>query len=241
MSHNFGRCHRGTATAALLSVAVLMLTGCQWPRDPAGTLDAVQGGTLRVGLVQEEPWAFVTGGRPRGLEVLLVERLAEQLDADVEWMEASESEVVAAVEQEVLDLGIGGFVSSDPWSEEVTFTRPYLTTREVVAIPADDPTITSVEGLEVAVERNADLMGLLLEEDAIPWVVNDVGRTDGPVAVEDWRLSSLQLAATEVELRSEDHVFAVRMGENAWLTTVEDYLLDLDREELVRVLTEQSQ
>ena len=53
---------------ALVSLAA----GCQFPRDPEGTLDRVEGGTLRVGVVEDPPWVELGGREPGGVEPEIV-------------------------------------------------------------------------------------------------------------------------------------------------------------------------
>jgi polar amino acid transport system substrate-binding protein len=57
--------------------------------------------------------------------VQLVVRLAEQLDAKIEWQEGSESFLLESLERHELDLVIGGLKKSIPW-KTVAFTKPYM-------------------------------------------------------------------------------------------------------------------
>ncbi len=223
---------------AVVLFAAAALVACEWPRDPDGTLDRVRSGVLNVGVVDSPPWASAAAGSPSGAEVVLVERLADQLGARVAWTKGSQPEVVTALEHGAVDLGIGGFAADDPWTDKVTFTREYLTTRAVIAVPPGSSPYDSVEDVEVSVERDAELIGLIRAEKGRPHVVADLEGVEGPVAVEEWDLGTLGLEATDVELEKTDHVFAVRHGENAWLTTVESFLLDQDRAELLDLLAE---
>ena len=75
---------------AVLIAAALVLGGCQYPRDTEGTLDRVRGGTLRVGVAPAEPWSAV--------ERRLVREFAETLDARVEWVEGTESDLMEALD-----------------------------------------------------------------------------------------------------------------------------------------------
>src|SRR5687767_518503 len=85
--------------------ALLLLVACATPpEDPEGTLDRVRGGTVRVGLTEHDPWTLVDG--PAGVEVELVERFAERLDATIEWTDGSEQEMFGALEAGSLDLVI---------------------------------------------------------------------------------------------------------------------------------------
>ncbi len=210
-------------TAVVVSAS--LLAGCQWPRDVDGTLERVSGETLRVGVSEADPWVRLEGSEPSGVEVELVRRLARELDAAVEWVEGSTAELVEGLERGALDVAVAGFTADEPWTQKVTFTRPYLHTRTVVAVPPGSARVDSVEGVEVAVERNSEHMGLVLDEDGRPRVVDDPGTAKGPVVFENWRVADLALEASAVMLHQDERVMAVRMGENAWLTTVERFLM----------------
>ncbi len=122
-------------TVVLLAFA---LTACGLPRDPEGTLERVEGSSMRVGVTDSPPWVVITEGEPTGVEAELLQHLARDLDAQIEWVEGSESEILEQVEQGHLDLAIGGFTADNPWAKEVTFIQPYFTLGEdvhVVAVP----------------------------------------------------------------------------------------------------------
>ena len=210
----------------LALVASLSLVACDMPRDPEATLDRVSGGELRVGITHAEPWAMLDGGEPTGgVEVLLVEDFAESIDADIVWVDGSEEEIFGALELGELDMAIGGFSSTNLWSSKITFTHPYLTTFATVGVADESQMGTDIGGTEVDVEVGTDLAGLLRETDAVINFVDDIANSDGAAAVESWELDDLGLFDSDVRLRETDHVVAVRSGENAFLTTLERFLL----------------
>ena len=55
------------------------------------------------------------------------------------------------------------------------------------------------------------------------------------MAIDNYLLDDLDVVDTGVRLGETDHVFAVPMGENDWMTTIERYLLERpdDIEELL--------
>lgn len=58
-------------------VGVVVIAGCQFPRDPEETLDRVEGGTMFVGVMEDEPWVVLEPGRePQGVEPLVRELTA---------------------------------------------------------------------------------------------------------------------------------------------------------------------
>ncbi|MBD7920264.1 transporter substrate-binding domain-containing protein [Cellulomonas sp. Sa3CUA2] len=117
-----------TAAAAVLALGVLAGCGVTVPTDPDGTLDRVRGGELRVGVSPHEPWTVpVPDGTPTGLEVDLVEGFAQSLDADVVWTTGGEEELVGDLERGALDLVVGGFTASSPWTSKAAVTVSYVT------------------------------------------------------------------------------------------------------------------
>ena len=202
---------------------VIVLAACGTPRDPEGTLDRVTGGTLRVGVSANDPWVVLGDGEPRGVEVELVERLAAELDAEVEWIEGTVDDLAAAVHVREVDLIVAGLTSSSGISSEAALTHPYVTTQVVVGA---DGALEDVAGMEVAVERGSEAAGLIEKTDAVPVEVDDVATADAPVAVDDYLLTDLGLDDTGITLLETDHVMAVPHGENAWLVKLERFLLD---------------
>jgi ABC-type amino acid transport substrate-binding protein len=100
----------------------------------------VTGGILRVGVTANPPWTEVPGdGVPSGAEVELVQRLAEQLGAQVQWYPGSESTLMAALKDRVLDLVVGGLDAKAPWTQQAALTTPYVTMRTMVAAPPTGP------------------------------------------------------------------------------------------------------
>jgi polar amino acid transport system substrate-binding protein len=118
---------------------VLAAAACGLPRDPAGTLERVQGGVVRVGVVDAPPWASHAADGPRGREVEVVRRLARSLDARVEWSRGGETRLMAELKERGLDLVVGGIVEDSPYRDEVGFTRPYVTCDDGAHVFAGPP------------------------------------------------------------------------------------------------------
>jgi polar amino acid transport system substrate-binding protein len=225
------------ARAVSAGTAVLLLAGaCDLPRDPETTLERVRGGTMRVGVSEHDPWVVLEGDQPTGVEVELVKRFAETLDAEVEWVEGEVEELAGALHVGEIDLLIAGLTSSSKISSEGALTHPYLTTQVVVAAPAGSD-LEDVAGVEVAVEAATEEAGLLEKTDAVPVEVDDVASATGPVVVETFLLDDLGLDDTGVQLTETDHAMAVPHGENAWLVRLERFLLE-DPTMVERVLEE---
>lgn len=181
---------------------------------------------MRVGVTEHDPWVRLGDGDPEGVEVEIVELFAEELNAEIEWFEASEEELAGAIEMRTIDLAIGGFTSTNTWSSKMSLTHPYLTTQVVVAVPPDSEIEEDITGVEVAVEKGTAAAGVLDKTDADPVFVDDVTRVDGPRAIESYLLDDFDLRDTGLRLEEVDHVMAVPHGENAFLVKLERFLLD---------------
>jgi polar amino acid transport system substrate-binding protein len=216
---------------ALVLLVCATLGACQYPRDPEGTLDRVRGGTLHVGVSPAEPWVTLSEGRsPEGVEVALIEEFARSVDAEVEWVEGSESDLMEALDGRQLDVVIAGLTRRSVWMNAAALTRPYLTTQSVIAAPdraTADRLSADLEGERIAVEANSpEAAKLEMDTDAIVVPVDDLTEVEGPVAVHDYLLDDLGLVRTDAELDEHEHAMAVSLGENAMLVTLERFLLD---------------
>ncbi|HWT25033.1 MAG TPA: transporter substrate-binding domain-containing protein [Solirubrobacteraceae bacterium] len=219
----------------LAVVAVGLLAGCDYPRDPAGTLDRVRGGVMRVGVAESDPWVRVPEGTPpSGVEVELLERFAATIGARVEWVPGTESDLMEALQGRQLDVVVAGLTRQSEWRRVAALTRPYLTTQVVIAAP-DERTAERLSedlaGARIAVEANSPEAAKLEQDtDAIVRPVDDLAGAGGPAAVPDYLLDDLGLVRTDAELDEHEHAMAVSMGENAFLVALERFLLDREAE-----------
>lgn len=208
----------------VLALAAVLLAGCGLPRDPEGTLDRVTGGTLRAGVSENVPWVRLDGDQPAGVEVALVERFAEQLRADIEWVDGSEAELMEALHLGELDLVVAGLSADTPWQQNGAVTRPYLETREVVGVPRGQPVPDDFAGVPVAVEAGDGLAAWLRRLDALPERVPDLAEASGAVALDEWLLDDYELTDSGTTVRNTTHVMMVPLGENAWQVRLERFL-----------------
>jgi polar amino acid transport system substrate-binding protein len=222
---------RGSACMALALVATLF-GACRIPEDPDGTLDRVEGGVMRVGVTESDPWVTLREGVPAGgVEVKLVRSFARDLDARIEWVDGAEEELIDALKEGALDLVIGGLTSKSRWKNDVAFTRPYVKTRTVVGVPPESSPQDDLDGVLVAVEIGSEAEALLdSKTDARLHPVADLGEAGTrPVAAHDYVLDDLGLAIGP-ELKEDEQVMAVRMGENAFMVRLERFLLNREDE-----------
>ncbi len=228
------------AVCIALAVVAVAAGACRIPEDPDGTLDRAEGGVMRVGVTESDPWVELERGAPTGgVEVRLVRRFARDLDARVEWVDGSEEQLVDALKEGSLDLVIGGLTSKSRWKKDAAFTRPYVETRTVVGVPAGSSLPDDLDGVTVAAELGTEAEALVdAKTDADVRPVHDLGEAGGePAAAHDYVLDDLGLAAG-TELKEDKHVMAARLGENAFLVRLERFLLGRS-DEIERMLREE--
>jgi polar amino acid transport system substrate-binding protein len=131
------------------------------PRDPKETLDRVQSGRLRVGVVENPPWVVRTDGEPAGTEAILVREFAQNMKVTPEWGWGSEQQHMKALEHFELDLVIGGVTKDTPWKKSVGLTSPYYEDRISVGVPNSVPLPLKIKGLRIAARRGEPVAAYL--------------------------------------------------------------------------------
>jgi polar amino acid transport system substrate-binding protein len=222
-----GRHYRWFPPVVVFVLVVLVATGCAFPRDPRGTLEGVQNGMMRVGIVDHAPWTQMEAGRPSGVEVELLNDFAEELEAETSFVPGTTPELLEAAREGEVDVLIGGFTSTSPGvseGKEAGVTGAYLTTHFVVGVPPGMHAFEDPSGRKVAVERIDGTAALLKAEGAVPVPVDNLSTAEMPVAAYEWQLDAWGFEPTGVELPQEKHIMAVPLGENGWLVELERFL-----------------
>jgi polar amino acid transport system substrate-binding protein len=223
----------GSRFPLLAVVATVALAGCEYPRDPEETLDRVEGGTMYVGVIEEEPWVKLDRGKePGGVEPELIRQFAAELDAEIEWVDGSEAELVEAMRGFQLDLIIGGLTRSSRYRNEVALTRPYVDTEIELGVPPGEELPDDLDEVEIWVERNSEAAALLQQEEgeANPIYYESLDEVEGPALLDDYELEAIGYERTDRIQRDDEHAMAVPMGENAFLVKLEHFLLDRGQE-----------
>ena len=217
-------------TLALLTAA--LAAGCQYPRDVEGTLDRVSGGEMRVGVSDNEPWVNLDGQEPTGVEPEIVRRFAETIDAEIHWVQGDSEELVEALASGQLDVVIAGITRTSLYKRRVALTRPYVDTELFLAHPKGEEMPAEDRDVKIAVEADSQAAGLLDHKTDYGLLeLDSLADVDRPALVWDYWLDDLpQLEATDEDLIDEEHAIAVRMGENAFMTELEDFLLEREGE-----------
>lgn len=219
-----GERRQALGRAGVLLAVVALAAGCGLPRDPQGTLERVRGGTLRVGVVEREPFTRVENGTPAGPEVELVQELARTLGATVEWTVAAEPRAMEALEHLQLDLVIGGIPADTPYGSKVALSRPYLRSRFTVGVPPGQSPPSELKGQRVAVEPGQSAIALLEEQGAVPEPTKALSSAPGLRAGPDWQLEAWGYMPSGFTLKKEEVLVVAPPGENGWLRQIDLFL-----------------
>lgn len=222
---------------SFLLLLATLLAACDIPRDPEETSQRVRNGVMRVGIVHNPPWTVVTEDQVSGVEVTLVEALADEMGAEMIWVAGTESELLAALKEFELELVIGGLVGDSPSLAAVAVTQPYFTSHLSVGVSSADSVVTEIAGREIAVPFGSEAAALLQKEEAVPLRVLELSSSDAPLVAPDWLIALWRLENTGIRLTEYHHVMAAPPGENGWLAEVEGFLVR-HREDVRRALQE---
>lgn len=209
----------------IVVVVALLTQGCRYPRDVEKTLEDARGGVLDVGLTENSPWVIGTDP-PTGVEVEIVREIARDLDAQVRWHWASESELLSALKQFQLDLVIGGLVDNKHLKKQVALTKPYFNSRVTVGFPVSEGQAPpeSLYGVRVQVPTVNHVAKALKSEHAEPVRYRNGAPAGEPVAAATWWLLAHDLRPGHWTLTTDKHVMALPNGENAWIMHVQKHL-----------------
>jgi len=143
---------RPTAAVALAIVALASLGACA---ARGADLDADAPRELVVGSdLDNRPFAWVdAGGRPRGRDVEMMERLASALGRGLVWRRMPFDALLDAAEAGRVDLVCATLGITPERAERVRFTRPYFETAQRVVVragPGEPRSLDELAGRRVA-------------------------------------------------------------------------------------------
>ncbi|MBE0462564.1 transporter substrate-binding domain-containing protein [Halomonas sp. FME20] len=208
----------------LIILAVLALAGCRYPVNIERPMADMQGGELNIGLSENPPWVINTDQGPAGLEVEIIQALAENMDATINWHWDSEGNLLAALSHYQLDLVIGGLTQDSNVSALAAPTKAYYKSRYLVGVPEGTPIPSNLEGVEVTVPVVNHIARALKKEGAIPRPTPDLGTQNEAVANPSWWLHAHNYQIGDWEIATDQHVMALPKGENAWMLAVQRHL-----------------
>ena len=118
-------------------------------------------GTLVVGITNFEPMDYKAEGSDEwiGFDADMAKQFAEYLGVDVEFMEITWDYKVMELDSKNIDAVWNGMTINDEVLAAMSVSTPYCTNAQVLVVPADEAAdytdLTSLEGLQVAVEAGS--------------------------------------------------------------------------------------
>jgi polar amino acid transport system substrate-binding protein len=199
---------------------ILLLSSCtSFPKDANNTLESVRGHVIRVGLSAYDS-SEAASGRPATFEMYIINQFAREVNAKVQWVKGSQSEMIQLLEDQHLHLAIGGYKSPSPFEKVVSFSRPYLVAKIIVGAVGSAPLPETIKNKEVVVLN--PVIGLYVKENGGKPVLKDT-LTQGSylIAGTEEELKKMHVQVSNIVLHEEKLIIALPKGENALLMQLE--------------------
>jgi membrane-bound lytic murein transglycosylase MltF len=119
---------------SVLFLLPLLVHSCQFPHDPEKSWEKAKTNSLRVGIVDNPPYAEYKNGHPTGKEITLLTNFASQNNLTVEYFHGSESDLIKKLTDYQLDVLVGGFDKKTVWEQKASPTITY-DEKHVLLIP----------------------------------------------------------------------------------------------------------
>lgn len=208
----------------LIILAALIITACEdYPKDPRKTLQNVREDTLRVAFSDNSYWIKKDNKRITGIEAEIIKKFAKTINAEIEWINGSESELMPMIKIGEYHIFIGGLTKDTPWKKHVGLTNPYLTTKVFVGVAPGVPIPENIKNKKIAVKKGNSFGMYVKKKEGFPHYV-DYFLDNDYIAAYEWEILKLGYLKTDIILHEEKHVMAVPKGENALLMELEKFL-----------------
>jgi polar amino acid transport system substrate-binding protein len=149
----------------LMAALVLAAAGCGGDDEgggggaTTGGVETVEQGVLTVGSdIPFPPFEFREDGELTGLDVALVEEMAQRLDLEVRWVDTAFDTIFTQLAAGRYDVVASATTITEERSQTVDFTDPYYSAQQALTVNTEQtPDLQSVEDLSagqtVAVQR----------------------------------------------------------------------------------------
>jgi glutamine transport system substrate-binding protein len=182
------------------------------------------------------PFEFEEGGDYKGIDIDLINAIAEEENFDIELKPMDFGGIIPALQADQLDVAIAGMSITDERKEKVDFSDPYFDAGLTLVVSEDNNDITTVEDLKgktVAVKNGttgADKAEELKDELGIaevrqfndsPSMFQEVANGNADVLIEDYPVIAYQIKTKDLGLKTvgdrlngDQYGIAVLKGEN---------------------------
>jgi ABC-type amino acid transport substrate-binding protein len=160
----------------LLAGLLVLFSLPAWAQEPAAKPEAAAPLHLRVATKEFKPFVFTVDGELTGFSIDLWERIADELDAEFEWVEAtSVAEMLATIgENPTADVATAGITITAAREDAFDFSHPFFHTGLQVLVPTGGAT-DSVSAIRAILSADllkaiGALIAALLAAAHILWV-----------------------------------------------------------------------
>ena len=130
--------HKIMALAMRVLLMAGVLTGCG---SQGKTLEEIQkNGTLVVAISQDfPPFEYLEGGEVVGIEVDILEKIAEDLGVNLTIEQMDFDAVVSGVQVGKFDVGASGITINEKRKKNVDFSQSYFLASQAIVVMPDSP------------------------------------------------------------------------------------------------------
>lgn len=152
------------ALAVLLVALSLSCIGCDTKKENVLTVYTEAG---------FPPYEFIYHNQLVGVDIAIMEKVAEKMGAKLEITDVDFNTIVGAVQSGKVDCGAAGITISDERKESVDFSIPYSSTEQYVLVSAENTAIHSLEdmkGKQIGVQNGTTsdlLIGNLISDGTL--------------------------------------------------------------------------
>ena len=115
-------------------IFLLILTCCNFPKDPENSLEEARKDSLKVGVVNNPPYTIIKNGEAQGTEIDILKSFASTNNLQIQFTEGSESILVDKLKKYHLHIIAGGFDKKTLWKKHAGTSAPY-DSKHVFLIP----------------------------------------------------------------------------------------------------------
>ncbi|MCZ4319765.1 transporter substrate-binding domain-containing protein [Aequorivita viscosa] len=109
----------------LLLLILSIFLSCDFPKDPSNTYNDARANGMKVGVVNNPPFTNTTKDTVSGREVQIIAAFAKQNNIAIEYVVASETNLINLLKNRKIQIVIGGFTKKTVWKKHAGLTAAY--------------------------------------------------------------------------------------------------------------------
>lgn len=224
-----------------LALSVLLIAGALSGCGSKGkSLEEIQkNGTLVVATSPDfPPFEYLEGGEVVGIEIDILEKIAEDLGVTLTIEQMDFDAVVPGVQVGKFDLGASGITANEKRKKNVDFSQPYFLASQAIVVMPDSPIASKadLEGKKVSVQTGTtaedycmnngyEVLAFTANNDALAALTG--GKVDAWVVDNEVAVSLAQengLTVLDEPMTTEPYAFAFPKGSDSLIEAVDQSL-----------------